>query len=224
MSVNSVSNTPNDFAQIMLDTIRKSAREKALELDIKSGTIRITVYLASDSAAKIFAHNKEHEQCILEHCYTIQPHGVHAIIDSEGYLVSTYGYSALKAACGIDMIQGESSPTLFSGPAEGIQSVPNHPHEDDYKVGDCGFVNRYGMIGTTLMLDDQPIAHVLVTVSGGTQEQDLLCSSYALGQWVDTMPGVYDNFYLTRQTYPKRLFNGQLISMPAMIDMRRCHK
>lgn len=224
MSVNSVSSTPNDFAQIMFDTIHKSAREKAFELGIKDGTIRISIYPTSDVAIKIFAQGKECEQYILEHCYTIQPHGVHAITDSEGCLVSTYGYSALKAACGIDMIQNEPSPTLFSGPAVGIQSVSPHPHEDNYAVDDCGFVNRYGMIGTTLMMDGQPIAHVLVTVSGGTQEQDLLCSSYALGQWVDTMPAVYEGFYLTRTAYPKRLFDGQLISMPAMVDMRHCRK
>lgn len=145
------------------------------------GTIRITAIPRCD-AANVWLAPDTKRPClhgIAERCFKIFHEGHYTIRDSDSDRVSTYGYSALKTATCIDLVDNDISLNSLSNLSPDIRFQYTE---------DRGYSLRYGSLCIKLHYASNSIAtrsgelfaEIYVCVSSGNQLDDARCAWEAI--------------------------------------------
>lgn len=186
-------NLPNFSFSELCEAIYDVVSAAALQIEpfskAEDGTIRITARPLCNAANVWLTPDtkRPHLHSIVERSFSIQANGKHAII-KDGDQISTYGYSALKTATCMDLVQSNLSMNSLNG---------LEPNIDKIYAEDCGYSLHYGSLCVVLnsatdtskecaRLDsdgrviDDPFAEIYICVSGGFQMDDAACAWEAI--------------------------------------------
>lgn len=170
-----------ELTEAIYETVAQIAQKTPPFSNTCNGTIRITAIPRCDAANVWLTPDTKHPclHSITERCFKVFHEGHHTILDSDGDRISTYGYSALKTATCMDLVDNDIS----------LNSLNNL--EPDIRLQyteDCGYSLHYGSLCIKLRYASNSIAihsgelfaEFYVCVSGGNQLDDARCAWEAI--------------------------------------------